>query len=150
MAFSQFRKIAHAATSTPWLTPHAPFRTSALGVVLGLGVGFGALFGITGIAGIGLCLLALAGVFLWAKDAEPVLGGLDTKAQPRTESQEPAPEPEPTLAEPLDMVALQGGTFPMGSPESDSDDYPDEKPQHKVTVSAFLISRYPITRQLYR
>ena len=25
-----------------------------------------------------------------------------------------------------------------------------EKPQHEVTVSAFAISRYPITRELYR
>src|SRR4051812_26240334 len=99
MAFSQFRKKARAVTSAPWLTPHASFRTGVLGVLLGLGVGFGALFGITGLAGIVLCVLVLAGAFLWAKDAEPVLVKLEAKAQRQL----------PT--ELLDMVALQGGTF---------------------------------------
>ena len=48
------------------------------------------------------------------------------------------------------MVELPSGTFLMGSPDSDSEAFDDEKPQHKVTVSAFCISRYPVTRQLYR
>ena len=48
------------------------------------------------------------------------------------------------------MVALPEGTFLMGSCEADAYAYKNEKPQHTVTVSAFSISRYPITRQLYR
>jgi len=62
----------------------------------------------------------------------------------------PEPEPEPPLLEPLEMVELSGGTFWMGSPDTDAEAYDDEKPQHEVTVSAFAIGRYPITRGLYR
>jgi|GEM_PF-6683304 len=56
----------------------------------------------------------------------------------------------PPLAEPLDMVTVHGGTFRMGLPDADTAAYENEKPQHTVTVSAFCISRYLVTRQLYR
>jgi formylglycine-generating enzyme required for sulfatase activity len=56
----------------------------------------------------------------------------------------------PPLAEPLDMVTVHGGTFRIGSSDSDTEAYENEKPQHTVTVSAFCISRYLVTRQLYR
>ena len=56
----------------------------------------------------------------------------------------------PPLAEPLDMVTVHGGTFRMGLPDADPAAYENEKPQHTVTVSAFCISRYLVTRQLYR
>ncbi len=48
------------------------------------------------------------------------------------------------------MVALEGGTFRMGSPDGDRDALDNEKPQHEVTLSAFAMSRYPVTRELYR
>jgi formylglycine-generating enzyme required for sulfatase activity len=48
------------------------------------------------------------------------------------------------------MVELPGGTFWMGSPDTGAEAYENEKPQYQVTVSAFAISRYPITRKLYR
>lgn len=48
------------------------------------------------------------------------------------------------------MVALPGRTFVRGSPDSDQDAYDNEKPQDEVVVSDFLISRFPIIRQLYR
>ena len=54
-------------------------------------------------------------------------------------------ESEPPLVEPLEMVELPGGTFWMGSPDTDAQAYENERPQHKVTVSAFAISRYLIT-----
>ena len=60
------------------------------------------------------------------------------------------PTPEPPFVEPLDMVEIAGGMFLMGSPDSDDLTQNSEKPQHEVTVSDFYISRYPITRQLYR
>jgi formylglycine-generating enzyme required for sulfatase activity len=63
---------------------------------------------------------------------------------------EPAPTPEPSLLELLEMVELPGGTFWMGSPDTDAEAYESEKPRHEVTVSAFAISRYPITRELYQ
>ncbi len=46
----------------------------------------------------------------------------------------------------LEMVGIPGGTFLMGSPDSDSDAYDDEKPQHEVTVPNFYIGRYPVTQ----
>ena len=46
----------------------------------------------------------------------------------------------------LEMVAISGGTFLMGSPDNESDAYSDEKPQHKVTVADFYIGRYLITQ----
>jgi formylglycine-generating enzyme required for sulfatase activity len=48
------------------------------------------------------------------------------------------------------MVELPGGTFWMGSPDTDAEAYKNERPRHRVTVSAFAISRYQITRELYR
>jgi formylglycine-generating enzyme len=62
----------------------------------------------------------------------------------------PAPEPEPPLLEPLEMVELPGGTFWMGSPGTDAEAHESEKLRYEVTVSAFAIGRYPITRELYR
>jgi len=46
----------------------------------------------------------------------------------------------------LEMVGLPGGTFLMGSPKSDPDDFKDEFPQHEVTVSSFAIGKYPVTQ----
>jgi len=40
----------------------------------------------------------------------------------------------------IDMIFVQGGTFNMGSNESD-----DEKPIHSVTVSDFYIGKYEVT-----
>jgi formylglycine-generating enzyme required for sulfatase activity len=139
---------------THWLQHHSPLWPGVLGVALGVSIGVGAFFGITGLAGMGLCLLVIAGALWRAWDAEPVLVGVDVEPQPQTvaipAATEQKPEPEPPFVEPLDMVELPGGTFLMGSPKFDDDALDDEKPQHKVTVSAFSISRYPITRQLYR
>ena len=45
----------------------------------------------------------------------------------------------------LEMVAIPGGTFTMGSPESESE-YDDERPQHNVTLSPFFMGKYPITQ----
>ncbi len=48
----------------------------------------------------------------------------------------------------LDMVYIPGGTFMMGSPEGEGRS--DEKPQHEVTVSSFLMGKYPITQAQYQ
>ncbi|MDJ0899853.1 MAG: formylglycine-generating enzyme family protein [Xenococcus sp. MO_188.B8] len=47
----------------------------------------------------------------------------------------------------LEMVAISGGTFMMGSPEGEGQFY--EKPQHEVTVSSFYMGKYPITQLQY-
>lgn len=50
----------------------------------------------------------------------------------------------------LDMVAIPGGKFMMGSPEEELERYGDEGPQHQVTLSAFLMGRYPIKKAQWR
>jgi len=51
----------------------------------------------------------------------------------------------------LEMVAIPGGSFMMGSPEDENGRYEDwEGPQHEVTVPAFFMSRYPITQAQWR
>ena len=50
----------------------------------------------------------------------------------------------------LEMVAIPGGTFLMGSPESESGRSPSEGPQHEVTVPDFFMGRYPVTQIQWR
>src|SRR5690349_8218594 len=45
-----------------------------------------------------------------------------------------------------DMVAIEGGTFHMGSDRH----YPEEAPVHRVTVSPFWIDRTPVTNRQFR
>ncbi|NCR29365.1 MAG: formylglycine-generating enzyme family protein, partial [Microcystis aeruginosa LE13-04] len=44
----------------------------------------------------------------------------------------------------LEMVAIPGGTFTMGSPAGEG--YDDEKPQHQATLPSFYMGKYPITQ----
>ncbi|MCT7949960.1 bifunctional serine/threonine-protein kinase/formylglycine-generating enzyme family protein [Ancylothrix sp. C2] len=46
----------------------------------------------------------------------------------------------------LEMVAIQGGTFMMGSPETEAIRESDESPQHQVTVKPFYLGKYPVTQ----
>ncbi|NQE34781.1 caspase, EACC1-associated type [Microcoleus asticus] len=48
----------------------------------------------------------------------------------------------------LEMVKIRSGTFQMGSPEGQGND--NEKPQHTVTVPAFLMGKYPVTQAQWR
>ena len=50
----------------------------------------------------------------------------------------------------LEMVVVPGGEFLMGSPDSASKQYPEEKPQNSVTTQPFLMSKYPITKAQWR
>ncbi|MGE0822577.1 MAG: formylglycine-generating enzyme family protein [Candidatus Binatia bacterium] len=150
------KKVAPSLIPT-WLQHHSPWWTITLGAIVGVGIGVGALVGVTGVVGMALCLLVLAGAVWWGRDAEPVLVGLAVEPEPPIQPQEAqskaetVTEPEPeSFSEPLDMVELHGGTFLMGSPDSDRDAFDNEKPQHEVSVSAFYISLYLITRHLYR
>ena len=56
-----------------WLQHQSPLVPAALGGILGLGIGIGALFGLETLVGAGLCVLVLGLTFFLAKDAEPVL-----------------------------------------------------------------------------
>ncbi|MFM6026944.1 MAG: SUMF1/EgtB/PvdO family nonheme iron enzyme, partial [Dolichospermum sp.] len=50
----------------------------------------------------------------------------------------------------LEMAAIPGGTFMMGSPEDEKGRYPSESPQHEVTVPSFLMGKYPVTQAQYQ
>ncbi len=49
----------------------------------------------------------------------------------------------------VSMVPIPGGTFLMGSPESEEDRKDDEGPQRKVTVSPFWMGKYEVTWDQY-
>jgi formylglycine-generating enzyme required for sulfatase activity len=46
----------------------------------------------------------------------------------------------------LDMVAIPGGTFLMGSPESEPQRLDSESPQHTVTIQPFFMGKFPVTQ----
>ncbi|MGK7896923.1 MAG: SUMF1/EgtB/PvdO family nonheme iron enzyme [Xenococcus sp. (in: cyanobacteria)] len=48
----------------------------------------------------------------------------------------------------LEMIAIPGGKFLMGSPEGEGNDW--EKPQHEVTVQSFYLGKFPITQAQYQ
>lgn len=50
----------------------------------------------------------------------------------------------------LEMVAIPGGAFLMGSPEDEPEHQDDEFPQHEVTVEPFFMGAYPITQSQWR
>lgn len=50
----------------------------------------------------------------------------------------------------VDLVPILGGTFRMGSPESEEGRYTSEGPVHEVRLSPFECMRLPVTRRLYR
>ena len=50
----------------------------------------------------------------------------------------------------LEMVAIPGGTFTMGSPANEKDSFDDERPQHQVTVPPFFMGKYPVTQDQWR
>jgi len=46
----------------------------------------------------------------------------------------------------IEMVYIPGGTFIMGTPETEKDSYPRERPQHQVKVGPFYIGKYQVTQ----
>ena len=48
------------------------------------------------------------------------------------------------------MIAVEGGTFMMGSSDDDSDAYDREKPRHQVTLSSFSIGETEVTQELWQ
>ncbi|NEO15186.1 MAG: formylglycine-generating enzyme family protein [Moorea sp. SIO3F7] len=44
------------------------------------------------------------------------------------------------------MVAIPGGTFEMGSPETEEGHSNSESPQHQVTVKSFFMGKYQVTQ----
>jgi formylglycine-generating enzyme required for sulfatase activity len=50
----------------------------------------------------------------------------------------------------LEMVAIAGGTFMMGSPDSELERSDQEGPQHCVTVQPFLMGKFAVTQAQWR
>jgi formylglycine-generating enzyme required for sulfatase activity len=50
----------------------------------------------------------------------------------------------------LEMVAIPGGTFIMGSPPEELEHQEDESPQHSVTVQPFFMGKYQVTQAQWR
>jgi formylglycine-generating enzyme required for sulfatase activity len=48
------------------------------------------------------------------------------------------------ILKPLNMLLILGGTFDMGSPETEIDRFDSESPQHQVTVPSFFMSEFLI------
>jgi formylglycine-generating enzyme required for sulfatase activity len=46
----------------------------------------------------------------------------------------------------LEMVAIPGGKFLMGSPENELERRDSESPQHNVTVQPFFMGKFPVTQ----
>ncbi len=50
----------------------------------------------------------------------------------------------------LEMAAIPGGSFMMGSPENEEKRSDKESPQHQVTVPSFFMGKYPVTQAQYQ
>jgi formylglycine-generating enzyme required for sulfatase activity len=50
----------------------------------------------------------------------------------------------------IDMIAIAGGSFVMGSPSTENGRYDTEGPQHKVTVAPFFMGKYEVTQAQWR
>ncbi|MFM6792265.1 MAG: formylglycine-generating enzyme family protein, partial [Dolichospermum sp.] len=50
----------------------------------------------------------------------------------------------------LEMIAIPGGTFMMGSPENEEGSINSERPQHQVTIKPFSMGKYPVTQKQWR
>jgi formylglycine-generating enzyme required for sulfatase activity len=99
---------------------------------------------------VGLGLTAAGGFAGIKIFAQPRSGSVTQKTTPspvRIVYQEltPLTEQLPNGVE-LEMMGLSGGTFLMGSPDSDPDAEDDEFLQHEVTVPSFAIGKYPVTQ----
>ena len=44
------------------------------------------------------------------------------------------------------MIRIDGGTFTMGSPDTEAERETDEGPQRQVTLTGFWMSKYPVTQ----
>ncbi|MFO5494531.1 MAG: formylglycine-generating enzyme family protein, partial [Cuspidothrix sp.] len=50
----------------------------------------------------------------------------------------------------LEMIAIPGGTFFMGSPKNEAERSSWESPQHQVTVPSFFMGKYQLTQAQYQ
>lgn len=138
--------------ATRWLDELPPRAALASGGVLFGWLGLLTIF--LPLWGFGIALMGLVALLLWlAFSGQPVVH-LDFQVIDPFPSGDHAIAAEPVrtarLGELLTMVELPGGTFLMGSLESEADRDKDEGPKHRVRLAAFAISATPVTQRLYR
>jgi formylglycine-generating enzyme required for sulfatase activity len=46
----------------------------------------------------------------------------------------------------LELVAISGGNFTMGAPNTEEGWHPSQSPQHSVTIAPFWMGKYPVTQ----
>ncbi|MCG6861057.1 MAG: SUMF1/EgtB/PvdO family nonheme iron enzyme [Chromatiaceae bacterium] len=89
-------------------------------------------------------LVPLLAVGVWYVNERPTPGpnpiGLSAETRAKT-----APKPPPRLALEPELVAIRGGCFQMGSPESEPFRFDSER-QHRVCVDEFAIGKYEVTQ----
>ena len=61
----------------------------------------------------------------------------------------PAPPAAPLPPTPPGFVLVPAGSFIMGAEADDRRSFPDEQPQHRVTLSAFFIGAHEVTQAEY-
>jgi formylglycine-generating enzyme required for sulfatase activity len=88
------------------------------------------------------CVALLGGAWWFMRSAATLFG---------RRSAATLPAPGGALhVDPLEMVALPGGKFWMGSAKTDAHAEADEMPRQKVEVRPFTIGKYAATQKLYR
>lgn len=147
MSISRFFTTKAWPNLSAWLDRQPPRRVAALGVVVALGLGLPGFWHLRSPLWVLAWVLVFGALGWLGWRAEPVL----REAMPAVAPTRPGPRPGPRQVRdgPLLMMALPGGTFQMGSPDTDAMARDDEKPQHQVTVSAFRMAVTPVTAGLY-
>ncbi|MCK4315122.1 MAG: SUMF1/EgtB/PvdO family nonheme iron enzyme [Anaerolineae bacterium] len=129
----QEQKVPPTRRPTPAATPQAQGQLRRLLSSVPAWV-----WAVVGVAAVGL-LIILGNLAGWGATTAP--------------TQEPMPTIEPILetrsADDMVMVYVPGGTFQMGSDESDSDAANHEFPQHPVTLDGFWIDQTEVTNAQY-
>ncbi len=76
---------------------------------------------------------------------------VSASAQAPAAAQEPKPYTEtiPGTSVKFEMLPIPGGTFTMGSPDSEKDRKADEGPPHQVTIRPFWMGKFEVTWNEY-
>ena len=94
-------------------------------------------------------LLLLIAIFAATTVAVALAPKPPASQETHTPKPKPKPKPKPTPKLPeIEMIRVEGGTFSMGS--DDSDAWDDEKPVHSLSVSSFSIGKYEVTQKLWK
>jgi formylglycine-generating enzyme required for sulfatase activity len=130
------RFVSQAAA---WLDRRPLPLVVVAGMVLGLGIGLPGFFYLRSPVWAVAWAALFGALWLMARSAEPVFD-----------------EAPPTVARPkrvrdglLVMINVPGGSFWMGSPDTDEMADQSEKPSHLVTVAGFRMAVTPVTEGLY-